>query len=226
MVEHPFHFLSQPTYTSYRTHRVWDEFLVKESHKISIHSHRICWQRIIFFSHRVINIFSSIFSVWHLHMCVIGKENILKAINNSSSMTRIPFRHISMYIYRRMGYEPNKCLFEMAFSILKYGINQPLSICKCVSLCVCTSLDILLYFFYSEVHRNYFFYLFSSCYAGLRMYIKNIFFASSFRIFPYFQWNQHFSSFQLLIPQFFLLYLFILSCFSRSFFFIWEISWF
>lgn len=132
----------------------WEEFSwLKKSHKISIYSHRICWQRIIpmfflFLSRIVLSIFFQYIQCVASPYVRIGKENILKAINNSFSMTRIPFRHISMYIYRRMGYQPNKCLFEMAFSILKYVINQPLSICKCVSLCVCTSLDILLYFYF------------------------------------------------------------------------------
>ena len=113
----------------------------------------------------------------------IGKENILKAINNSSSMTRIPFRHISMYIYRRMGYEPNKCLFEMAFSILKYGINQPLSICKCA----CVHHSTFYYIFFILKSIGIFFLFISLLLCWIENVHKKYFFASSIRIFPYFQ---------------------------------------
>lgn len=124
---------------------------------------------------------------------------LLKAINNSSSMTRIPYRHILMYIdllvYTHQtprveaggrGCRPNKCLFEMAFSILKCAINQPLSICKCLSFCVCTSLDILLYSLYIFWSPSEF--LFISFLLGCSManVHKNIFLpqlASLFRIF-------------------------------------------
>jgi hypothetical protein len=46
-------------------------------------------------SHRVINIFSSVIQYMASPYVRVGKENILQAINNSSSMARIPFRHIS-----------------------------------------------------------------------------------------------------------------------------------